>query len=88
MLRIKRLAISYELLSNMFLDGEHGSYFVDRGIPSDAHLLGVEVAENVIELLFAHPSFPEVLTDKPTFRGPLDLFGIAPEIKPTIGHKD
>ena len=88
LLRIKRFSISYELFSHMFMEGEHPSYFVDKGIPENSHLVGAEIAENVIELLYAHPSFPEVLTDVHPFRGPLNLFGIAPPLNVEVKTKE
>ena len=63
----------------MLVEGEHGAYSVRRGLPEDAHFIGAEVKMLGVEMVFAHPTFAEVLVDASNFRSK-DLFALAKEI--------
>lgn len=59
--KVRRLRISAEQLFELFKDGDHPGWTVNRGVPEDAELMNVHhLWPNSIELLIRSESFDAV----------------------------
>jgi hypothetical protein len=62
-MRVKTIRFSFELLADLFSNGEHGphSYSVEQGIPADAKLVNVRHGwPNPVEMVISSEEFPEI----------------------------